>query len=219
MWSDDSERKRLQRRVDEYDTLVRLCREPWCIPQIARAFYFEKLDSVGVGMRVGFKSPHVRQILYRLARLDAEIQAGTDACGLGAESRTTEQLVARAVEIAKKHAARAAKNALLSAAEEKRERKLEYMRKFMENRREAARTLHGIEKMTPTEVTTYAGSVSAHKRWHIARGIANSNCELCRAKRSALPEQSACAELPSFPTSFGELHLHTEQAQGAETFA
>jgi hypothetical protein len=206
--TDDAERKRFQRRVEEYDTTVRLCREPWAIPQIARAYYLERLDSVGVGNRVGFKSPHVRQILKRLADLDAEMQAGTDA--RGTESRTTEQIVATLADRA------AAKRALLTV-KEKRQRKLQYMRNFMENRREAARTLHGKRKMTLTEVTAYAGSVSCHKRHHVNRGIVNPKCELCRAKESAPPEQSAC--LPSFPTSFDELHLHSEQAQGVAIFA
>jgi hypothetical protein len=77
--SDDAERKRFQRRVEEYDTTIRIYREPWCIPQMCRAYYMEGLDSVGVSMRVGFKSDHIRQILYRLAHLDADMQAGTDA--------------------------------------------------------------------------------------------------------------------------------------------
>ena len=70
----DAERKQLQRRIAEYDTLARICREPWVIPTMARCYYFEGLDSKAVGERVGFKAPHVRQILYRLGRLDAEMQ-------------------------------------------------------------------------------------------------------------------------------------------------
>ena len=76
--SDDAERKRFQRNIEEYDTTVRLCREPWAIPQMARAYYFERINSVEVGARLGFKSCHVRQILKRLSDLDAKMQAGTD---------------------------------------------------------------------------------------------------------------------------------------------
>jgi hypothetical protein len=214
--TDDAERKHLQRRISEYDSAVRLYREPWCIPQMARTFYWEGLDSVAVGARVGFKSPHVRQILYRLSQLDAEMQAGTDvpARRPRASHHASYYHRRRHVKlgiVSPKCAFCAA--AQLSAAEDKRERKLEYMRKFMENRREAARTIHGKQKMTLTEVTSYAGTVSNHKRWHAGRGIVNQNCELCRA----LPEQSAC--LPSFPTSLAEAHLYSEQAQGAEAFA
>jgi hypothetical protein len=72
----DAERQRLQQRITEQDTLARICKEPWVIPAMARAYYFEGLDSVAVGQRLGFKAPHVRQILFRLGRLDAEMQAG-----------------------------------------------------------------------------------------------------------------------------------------------
>jgi hypothetical protein len=72
----DIERKQLQRRIAEHDTFVRICKEPWVIPQMARCYYFEGLDSKAVGERVGFRAPHVRQVLYRLGKVDAEMQAG-----------------------------------------------------------------------------------------------------------------------------------------------
>jgi hypothetical protein len=89
--TDDTERRRCQRFIGEYDTTVRICREPWVIPQMCRAYYYEGLDSVGVGMRVGFRSDHVRQILYRIGRLDSEIQAG---CRLLNGRRTTAETCA-----------------------------------------------------------------------------------------------------------------------------
>jgi hypothetical protein len=75
---DDAQRQRLQRRIEEYDTTIRVNRDPSIIPALARVYYFEQLDSVGVAQRFGLKSPQVRQILYRLAQLDAAIQAGAD---------------------------------------------------------------------------------------------------------------------------------------------
>jgi hypothetical protein len=75
---DDAQRRRLQRRIEEYDTTIRVNRDPSIIPTMARVYYFEQLDSVGVAQRFGLKSPQVRQILYRLTQLDAVIQAGTD---------------------------------------------------------------------------------------------------------------------------------------------
>jgi len=74
----DAERRRCQRRIEEYDTAIRLYREPWIIPQMARAYYFEKVESAHVGLRFGFKAPHVRQILHRLKVLDEEMQVGSD---------------------------------------------------------------------------------------------------------------------------------------------
>jgi len=76
--TDEAERKRFQQRIIEYDTSVRICREPWVIPQICRAYYFERVNSKVVGERFGFKSPHIRQMIRRLALLDAQIQAGND---------------------------------------------------------------------------------------------------------------------------------------------
>jgi len=76
--TDEAERKQLQRNIVEFDTQARIYREPWCIPQMAKAYYFERLKSVQVGERLGFKGPHVRQILLRLSKLDAQIQSGTD---------------------------------------------------------------------------------------------------------------------------------------------
>jgi hypothetical protein len=73
---DDAQRQRLQRRIEEYDTTIRVNRDPSIIPTLARVYYFEQLDSVGVAARFGLKSAQVRQILYRLTRLDAAIQAG-----------------------------------------------------------------------------------------------------------------------------------------------
>jgi hypothetical protein len=106
--TDETERKRCQRRIEEYDTTIRICREPWVIPAIARAYYFEGLRSTAVGQRVGFKAPHVRQLLYRLSRLDAEMQAGKSRriCRPGIRE---ERILAAA------HAALGAKNLLVGA--------------------------------------------------------------------------------------------------------
>jgi hypothetical protein len=96
--TDDTERKRCQRRIEEFDTTIRICREPWIIPQMARAYYFEGLRSTAVGQRVGFKAPHVRQLLYRLSRLDAEMQSGRSR-------RTGRPEVREARILARAHAA------------------------------------------------------------------------------------------------------------------
>lgn len=77
--ADEAERKALQQRILEYDTAIRVYREPWVIPQICRAYYFERLESCVVADRFGFKAPWVRQTLRRLALLDAKMQDGTDA--------------------------------------------------------------------------------------------------------------------------------------------
>ena len=76
--TDEAERKAFQQRILEYDTAIRVYREPWVIPQVCRAYYFERLDACVVAERLGFKPPWVRQIIRRLAVLDAKIQAGTD---------------------------------------------------------------------------------------------------------------------------------------------
>jgi hypothetical protein len=80
---DDAKRKYCQRHVEEYDTTVRVCRQPWVIPQMARIYYLEGLHSGAVGERVGFKATLVRQILHRLRALDAEMQAGIVRRGRG----------------------------------------------------------------------------------------------------------------------------------------
>jgi hypothetical protein len=72
--TDDAERERLQQLIQEYDASIRVYREPAVIPQICRAYYFERLDSCDVADRFGFKAPHVRKILQRLQRLDARMQ-------------------------------------------------------------------------------------------------------------------------------------------------
>jgi hypothetical protein len=74
--TDDAERQRCQRRIEEFDTTIRICREPWVIPAMARAYHCEGLKSSAVGRRIGFKAPHVRQILHRLKLIDQEMQEG-----------------------------------------------------------------------------------------------------------------------------------------------
>jgi hypothetical protein len=103
--TDEAARKQLQRNVVEFDTQIRIYRQPWCIPQMARVYYFEGLRSNEVGDRLGFKADHVRQILMRLSQCDAQIQAGTDA-RWGDEAARAEKRAKLAAEKAERKAAR-----------------------------------------------------------------------------------------------------------------
>lgn len=251
--TDEAERKKLQRNIIELDTQIRIYREPSIVPSMAKIYYCEGLRSNEVGERLGFKAPHVRQILYRLAKLDAEIQAGTDGRWYKdpeSEAIAAEKAAKLAAEKAERKAARDARRAekaaklasklqvthsghgfgahtryhvnrsivspkcvfcaekaavgsseaagnepaaarpqtlavLLEQQAERlrrRERKLEYLRQYMANKREAARTLHGKEKMTRAEVAANAGAHACHKRWHVSRGVVSPDCDLCKAK-------------------------------------
>jgi hypothetical protein len=73
---DAAQRKRSQQRIAEYASIIRVNRDPAIIPAMARVYYFEQLDSVGVAERFGLNSDQIRQMLYRLTQLDAAIQAG-----------------------------------------------------------------------------------------------------------------------------------------------
>lgn len=77
--TDPDRRYRLGVLIEGYDSTIRLNREIWTVPAIVRAYYLEQLDSVGVAARYGYKSPFVRQILYRLSKLASKIEEGTDA--------------------------------------------------------------------------------------------------------------------------------------------
>jgi hypothetical protein len=156
--TDEAERKQLQRNIVEFDTMIRIFREPWCIPQMARVYYFEGLQSREVGERLGFKSAHVRQILYRLAQLDAQIQAGTDA-RWGDEAK-------RAAGLAEKEAKLAAEKAARKAAREKR------------------RADKLAARAAATAATSF-GRASQHRchiRHHVNRGAVSPTCRFCAEK-------------------------------------
>jgi hypothetical protein len=68
----------IQQEINCCDTRIRILREPWVIPALVKAYYLEQLDSVGVASRFGLNSPNVRQILFRLSKLAAQMEAGTD---------------------------------------------------------------------------------------------------------------------------------------------
>jgi hypothetical protein len=76
--TDPDRRYRLGIQIEGYDSTIRLNREIWVVPAIVRAYYLEQLDSVGVAARFGYKSPFVRQILFRLSKLARKIESGTD---------------------------------------------------------------------------------------------------------------------------------------------
>lgn len=103
--ADPSRRNLLMTEIQNLDTTVRVDREPWVIPVIVKAYYRECCDSVGCGERVGFSSPHVRQILYRLGTVAKRMAAGTDARTFKCDQRRaaeakTKKLIAPAVTVA-----------------------------------------------------------------------------------------------------------------------
>jgi hypothetical protein len=74
--STDAERAALQQPIAVFDSFIRMCREPSVIPSMCRSYYFEGLNSIEVGERVGFSGPCVRQILGRLRALDQKMYGG-----------------------------------------------------------------------------------------------------------------------------------------------
>lgn len=60
---------KLQRAIREYDHQVRVLREPYVIADCIRLYYAVGMDSVGVAAELGFSSPWVRQMLYRINKL------------------------------------------------------------------------------------------------------------------------------------------------------
>jgi hypothetical protein len=160
--TDEAERRQLQRNIVEFDTMIRIYREPWSIPQMARIYYFEGLQSREVGERLGFKSAHVRQILYRLAQLDAQIQAGDEAKrAAGLAEKQAKRVAARADKKAKRASEVAARKA---AREQRRAEKL-----AEKAERKAARAARG-------------GNFGGHTHWHTNRGIVSPKCRFCAQK-------------------------------------
>jgi hypothetical protein len=156
--TDEAERKMLQRNIIEWDTQIRIYRDPSMVPAAAKAYYGEGLRSNEVGERLGLKAPHVRQMLYRLTLLDAQIQAGTDERKYGRPVSPNCRIRAEKDAIGSPEAARnenhdarpqpvvihlqpisALQKQQRSAAA--REKHLEQMRQFMRNKR-AAVTYH-----------------------------------------------------------------------------
>ncbi|HEV2521984.1 MAG TPA: hypothetical protein VGT24_06345 [Candidatus Acidoferrales bacterium] len=74
---DEARRAELQQEIESLDTFLRMIANNGGAGTIAAVVYLyhrRKLDSVGVATELGLKSPHVRMLLYRLARCWKSIQ-------------------------------------------------------------------------------------------------------------------------------------------------